>query len=122
MYLNRWVRDRICESGLNYLEELAEVLLPGGVGIKQIRIAEQNHPRDVKACFAEFFNQWNEQAVATWQKLIDALKYTNRHRLASDIENALLPYELDHQGNYMHMYIPLILILIEQIFGHGCRQ
>ena len=94
-YLNRWVKDRICEQGITYLEELAQVLLPDGDGKTQIRIAIRNHPGDVKSCFTEFFNEWDEREVeSTWQKLIDALRSTSKHALASEIENMLSPPQL----------------------------
>ena len=98
-YLNHWVKDKICAHGRNYLEELAEVLLPG-VGMTEIRIIAQNHPHDIKSCFTEFFNVWNEQEVeSTWQKLIDALRYTNKYSLASDIENNLILPQLLPDGS-----------------------
>ena len=90
-YLNRWVKDRVCEQGMDYLKELADVLLPGGCGKTQLTIIAQNYPHDIKSCFTEFFTEWAEREVeATWQKLIDALKDTNKCALASDIESSLL--------------------------------
>ena len=91
MYLNRCVKDKICEQGMDYLEELAQVLLPGGVGKTQIRIMKENHPRDIQSCFTDFFNKWGEGEVeSTWQKLIDALRSTGKYALASKIEKMLL--------------------------------
>ena len=91
MYLNRWVKDRICEQGMDHLKELAQVLLPGGAGKVQMNIIAQNHPGNIKSCFTDFFNEWSARELdATWQKLIDALRGTNKHALASDIENSLL--------------------------------
>ena len=76
---------------MDYLKELAEVLLPGGCGKTQITIIAQNYPHDIKSCFTEFFTEWAEREIeATWQKLIDALKDTNKCALASDIESSLL--------------------------------
>lgn len=84
------MKDKICAHGRNYLEELAEVLLPG-VGTTEIGIITQDHPGDIKSCFTEFFNVWNEREIEpTWQKLIDALRYTSKYSLASDIENMLI--------------------------------
>ena len=88
-YLNRLVKDRICEHGESYLTELADVLLPDGVGKTQIGIIIQDRPNDVKYCFTKFFNEWSAREEATWQKLISALKYTNKHNLARDIEQML---------------------------------
>ena len=91
MYLNWWVKDRICEQGMDHLKELAQVLLPGGSGKALINIKAENHPGNIKSCFTDFFNEWSERELeATWQKLIDALRGTNKHTLASDIENSLL--------------------------------
>ena len=84
------MKDKICAQGKNYLEELAEELLPGA-GTTEIGIIVQNHPGDIKSCFTDFFNVWNERDTeSTWQKLIDALRYTNKYSLASDIEKMLI--------------------------------
>ena len=89
-YLNRWVKDKICEEGMNYLKELAGVLLPGGVGNIQIRIIIQDNRGDIKSCFTELIDEWRRREIdATWQKFIDALKDTNMPNLARDIENRL---------------------------------
>ena len=102
MYLNRWVKDRICEQGINYLEELAQVLLPGGEGKTQISIIMKNHPGDVKSCFTMFFNEWGEREVeSTWQKLIDALISTSKRALASEIKNMLSPLHLQWKDEPM---------------------
>ena len=103
-HLNRWVKDRICAEGMDYLKELAEVLLPDGVGTTQIKIITANHPGDIKPCFTDLFNEWGQRVInPTWQKLIDALKDTNKHALANDIENSLitpvmLPTQLLQEG------------------------
>ena len=90
-YLNRWVKDKVCEEGMDYLKELADVLLPGGAGKTQIRIIAEDH-RNIKACFTEFFNRWGERVVdATWKKLIDALVETDKVTLAKEIGDALTP-------------------------------
>ena len=92
--MNRWVKDRVCEQGIDYLKELADVLLPGGYGKTQITIIAQNYPHDIKSCFTQFFTEWAEREVeATWQKLVDALKDTNKCALASYIESNLLAPE-----------------------------
>ena len=97
VYLNRWVKDRICEHGVDYLEELADILLPGGVGRREIRIAKKDHPNDIRSCFTDFFNKWDEQEVeTTWQKLIDALRRTNKYTLARDIENHISMPQQEH--------------------------
>ena len=102
VYLNRYVKDRICEQGINYLEELAQVLLPGGEGKTQIGIITKNHPSDVKSCFTMFFNDWGERQVEfTWQKLIDALRSTGKRALASEIENMLSPPQLQQKDEPM---------------------
>ena len=89
-YLNHWVKDKICSYGINYLEELAEELLPG-VGSTEIGIIIQDHPGDIKSCFTRFFKVWNDREVEpTWQKLIEALRYTNKYSLARDIESMLI--------------------------------
>ena len=98
-YLNRWVKDRICEHGLDYLEELAAVLLPHGKGKTQIKIVKENHRGDIQSCFTTLFDVWSDRVEATWQKLIDALRYTDKVTLASDIEEALIVSELHQQGN-----------------------
>ena len=90
-HLNRWVKDKICAEGMDYLKELAEVLLPGGVGTTQIKIITTNHPGDIKSCFTDLVNEWTQREIdATWQKLIDAVKDTNKLALANDIKNSLL--------------------------------
>ena len=117
MHLNRYVRDRICALGMNFLEDLAQVLLPGGEGKTQIGIIMANHPGDVKSCFTKFFNEWGDQDVdSTWQKLIDALKSTKKGTLASDIEKMLSSSQLQRQvesteGNYANIYDPYIIIM-----------
>ena len=76
---------------MDYLKELADVLLPGGAGKTQIRIIVDDH-RNVKPCFTEFFNRWGERVVdATWKKLIDALVETEKVALAKEIGDALTP-------------------------------
>ena len=76
---------------MDYLKELADILLPGGAGKTQIRIIAEDN-RSIKACFTEFFNRWGERVVeATWQKLIDALLETNKVSLAKEIGEALTP-------------------------------
>ena len=85
------MKDKICEEGMNYLKELAGVLLPGGVGNTKIKIIIQDNRGDIKSCFTELVDEWRRREIdATWQKLIDALKYTNMPGLARDIENSLL--------------------------------
>ena len=93
------MKDRICGHGLDYLAELAGVLLPPGEGNTQIRIAKENHSGDIKSCFTTLFTVWSDRVEATWQKLIDALRYTGKLVLASDIEKALIVSELHQQGN-----------------------
>ena len=96
-HLNHWVKSSICAYGKDYLKELAEVLLPG-VGTREIRIVMQNHPDDIQSCFTGFFDVWSEREVEpTWQKLIDALKYTNKNNLAIEIENMLILPQPVHQ-------------------------
>ena len=76
---------------MDYLKELADVLLPGGVGGTQMRIIAEDH-RSIKACFTEFFKRWSERVVdSTWEKLIDALVETKKEVLAKEIGNALTP-------------------------------
>ena len=76
---------------MDYLMELADILLPGGAGETQIRIIAEDN-RSIKACFTEFFNRWGERVVdASWKKLIDALLETNKVTLAKEIGNALTP-------------------------------
>lgn len=88
-YLNRWVKDRVCEEGMDYMKELAAVMLPDGEGKTLIRIIAEDN-RSIRACFTEFFNQWGERVVdATWQKLIDALVETKKENLAVEIKNSL---------------------------------
>ena len=90
-YLNRWVKDKVCKEGMNYLQDLADVLLPKGEGGTQLRIIAEDN-RSIKACFTEFFNRWGERVVdATWKKLIDALVETKKVALAKEIGNALTP-------------------------------
>ena len=48
---------------MDYLKELAEVLLPGGSGRTQVTIIAQNHPGDIKSCFTDFFNEWAEREI-----------------------------------------------------------
>ena len=94
------MKDRICAEGMDYLKELAEVLLPAGVGTTQINIIAENHHGDIKSCFTDLVNEWSQREVdATWQKLIDALKYTNKLALASDIENSLSETRLQEGAN-----------------------
>ena len=90
-HLNCWVKEKICAEGMDYLKELAEVLLPGGVGTTQIKIIAENHHGDIKCCFTDLVSVWSQREIdATWQKLIDALKDTKKLALANDIENSLL--------------------------------
>ena len=97
VHLNRWVKDRVCEHGMDYLEELADILLPGGVGRTEIRIAKSNHPNDIRSCFTDLFNKWGEREVeSTWQKLIDALRHTKKHTLARGTENHILMSQQEH--------------------------
>ena len=93
VHLNRWVKDRICAQGQNYLEELATVLLPTDEeGKNVINTIFADHSGDLKTCFTKFFNEWSQREVeSTWQKLIDALKNTKKRELAVVIENMLLP-------------------------------
>ena len=93
LHLNRWVKDRICAQGQNYLEELATVLLPTDEeGKNEINTIFANHSGDLKSCFTKFFNEWGErEEESTWQKLIDALRSTNKRALAVEIENMLSP-------------------------------
>ena len=85
---------------MNYLKELAELLLPGGVGTTQIKIIVGNHPGDIKSCFTDLVNEWSQREVdATWQKFIDALKYTKKYSLANDIENSLSEAQLQEGPN-----------------------
>ena len=75
---------------MDYLKELAEVLLPGGVGTTQINIIAENHHGEMKSCFTDLINEWSRREIDdTWQKLIDALIYTKKYSLASNIENSL---------------------------------
>ena len=94
VYLNHWVKDRICAQGQNYLEELATVLLSKDEEGKNVinTIFANRHPGDLRSCFINFFNEWRQREVeSTWQKLIDALRSTNKRALAVEIENMLSP-------------------------------
>ena len=108
-YLNRWVKAKICGEGMDYLYELAAVLL-GGEGVTQLRIINHNNKNDISACFTDFFRLWNERDLdATWQKLIDALEETNRTKLATQIRNALTPpvmVTLPQQGVDQQQQVP----------------
>ena len=91
--MNRWVKGRICQQGMDYLEELAAELAPNKeAGKGQIQIIKGNKPGNVQGCFTDFFNWWDGYEVnATWQKLIDALVETDKHALAKEIGKALTP-------------------------------
>ena len=87
------MKDKICEHGFDYLKQLAEALLPGDrKGKALIKIAKANHPNDIEACFTEFVEKWSQSEVeSTWQKLINALRDTDKNALASEVEKSLLP-------------------------------
>ena len=89
IHLNTWIEAEVCAKGMNYLEELAETLLPGRGGNK-IKILNQNYPRDIQSCFNNFFQEWSQvEEEATWQKLIDSLINTEMPVLANTIKQSL---------------------------------
>ena len=90
--MNRWIKDKICQEGMDYLEELAAELAPNNeAGKRQIRIIMADQ-RNVQSCFTKFFDWWSGYEVeSTWQKLIDALVATKKRPLAEEIGKALTP-------------------------------
>ena len=87
--MNRYVKERICALGKEYLNTLADELLPGGAGQSMLAIITADN-RGIESCFMEFFKQWSEREVdATWQKLIDALVATKKYALAKELTEAL---------------------------------
>ena len=89
--MNRYVKERICAFGKDYLDTLAGELLPGGAGQRMLAIIMIDNPK-IKSCFTEFFKEWSEREVdATWQRLIDALVATNKRALVKELTEALTP-------------------------------
>ena len=82
--------------------ELADELLPSREGKTRIRIILASHPGDIEYCFTKLIDKWEQlEEDTTWQKLIDALRHTQRLTLASNIENSLLTNSIE--GSTQHV-------------------
>ena len=72
-------------------------MLPNDLQV-QLDIIRENNPTNAQACCTEMFKYWLEvDTIASWSKLINALKHINKNTLAESISKKFL------QGNSLFM-------------------
>ena len=59
--------------------------------VEELNIIQSQHPTDINTCCTKTFQLWLvKQPIASWNQLIDSLRYINLGHVAGKIEQMLL--------------------------------
>ena len=116
-HLNKYVIKKICAAGTDKWRELG-IMLMGQDAVILLNIIRIDSPYDVKRCCWRMFTEWRQRTpTASWKQLIEALKEINLTQLASELEELLIPSELENKTSQL----PLggIIILCSYCLMHS---
>ena len=84
--LNRHVRKSVGSSWYDLGIDLLE-----SNDVKELNIIRSQHSADINTCCTEMFQLWlRKHPTASWNKLIDSLKYIDLNHLADEIAQMLV--------------------------------
>ena len=84
--LNRYVKKPLGSNWYNLGIDLLEV-----DDVEALSTIQSEHTTDVNTCCTKMFQLWlRKQPTATWNKLIDSLRYIDLNHLANEIEQMLV--------------------------------
>ena len=91
LFLNKYVRTKVCAAGANKWQDLGIVLM-GQDAAADLDVIRIDNPNNVTECCSKMFSEWRQRyPKASYKHLIDGLKEINLIQLASEIETLLIP-------------------------------
>ena len=101
-YLNKYVRGKVCAADANKWRDLG-IALMGQDDVYVLDIIKANSTDNVESC-SRMFTKWRQRTPkASWKQLIEALKEVKLIKLASKLEELLMPSVKCHKHSHKHV-------------------